>query len=382
MKADILIKGGRVIDDSNGLDGVMDVAVLGGKIVAIGPDLSDWESKNTFRAEGYLVIAGLIDSHIHLVSSAGCGSVMPNNAFLADGVTSAIDAGSRGILNYEELSRWAVRDQRANIKTMLGLSPTGVGLCFYYPENYDPKFFDLKVIKSCIASHPDEIVALKIRVSKSILGDLGVEPLKAAVKVADEVGLPLVLHTTDPVADVGEICDILRPGDVYSHAFAGAGHTLLNGQNMVKEEAWRAKEKGIIFDVANGMGHFAWSVAEPAMDQGFFPDTIGTDVLPHDLYEEPIVSMPYLMSKYLAAGMPLKDVLAAATWKVARCFGLEQEMGTLSIGAPADICIMELSDRKPLRFYDHTGAYREGKQCLIPKMTIRSGRVAYRQVDF
>lgn len=382
MKAQLLIKNGTVIDGSRGWNGVMDLAVADGKIAAAAPSLEGWEGVHTVDAKGFLVTAGLIDAHVHLVSSFGCGSVMPNGAFFADGVTSVIDAGSRGILNYEELSRWVVRDFRATVKTMLGLSPTGVGLCFYYPENCDPKYFDLPVIKDCVNRHKDEIVALKLRISRSILGNLGTEPLKAAVKVADEVGLPLVLHTTDPIADVDEICNILRPGDVYSHAFAGAGHTLLDEQGMVKECVWKAREKGIVFDVANGMGHFAWSVAGPAMEQGFFPDTISTDILPHDLYETPAVSLPYLMSKYLNAGMPLADVLGAATWRAARCFGLEKEMGTLAVGAPADISILELSGRRELRFPDRFGDFRTGKQSLIPQMTIKAGRVTYRQVDF
>jgi len=382
MHADYLIKNGLVIDSSQQLEEIMDIAVCSGRIARVGKNLSDVEDAEIIDASGCIVSAGLIDCHMHLFEGCGMGGTRADAVLLSSGATAGFDGGSAGIVNYALFSHEIVQPSWATIKAYLNVSAVGLATASFFPENVDPKFFDRKRIAACVAQYSSEIVALKIRISKNIVGGFGLEPLKTAVEIGQEVSLPVVVHTTDPAGTLEEIFEILRPGDIYCHAFHGSGHTLLNDDGSLKSCVWVAREKGILFDVANGVGHFAFSVAQAAIDCGFYPDTISTDLTKGSMFKKPVYSLPYTMSKYLNLRMPLQQVIDAVTYRPAKAFGLENEMGTLKEGVPADVTVLRRTQDKQVCFQDVSGGSLIGNELLIPQMTIKNGVIVYRQIDF
>jgi dihydroorotase len=380
MKADYLIRQGQVLDKTQELDGIADIAVADGRIAAVGTNL-DAEGAAEVDASGCLVTAGLIDGHMHLFEGCGLGGVRPDAILFPMGVTAAFDAGSAGVGNYKLFSKEIARPSWPVIKAFLNVSPLGLATASFFPENLDPRYFDVGRIKTCLKEYPKEIIALKVRITKHLVGEFGLEPLRAASEIAKEVGLPLVVHTTDPAGTVAEVLAVLCPGDVYCHAFHGVGHTILDEDGQVLPCVKEAKARGILFDVANGMAHFSFSVAQAAVEQGFYPDMISTDLTRGSLYKPPVYSLPYTMSKYLALGMPLAEVFAAATYKVARAFRLEKEMGNLRPGTAADLAVFRLKKQTAV-FSDAAGNKMSGDSLLVPQLTMKSGVVVYRQTGF
>jgi len=376
MKLDLLIKNGTVIDPAAGTCRKEDIGAFEGKIVRAPREA---ECANVVDAEGCYVTPGLIDSHVHVFEGCGVSSVNPDITFIPNGVTTGIDAGTAGVSTYKLFSRTTMRTAVSTIKAYIHPSPTGLAAIKYFQEPMDPRLFDHKAIAECVNAHRDEIVAIKMRISRNTVGAYGLDPLKAAVEIGEEVGLPVAVHTTDPAADVGEVLNVLRRGDVYSHCYHGRGYTLVNDDGRLKTCVREARGRGIIFDTADGLSHFAFRVARAAFEEGFFPDIISTDEIDRSLYKTPVYSMPYILSKYLALGMELPDIVKASTLTPARVYGLES--GTLNDGAAADIAVFRIKE-KNVNFLDSLGDVFPGSRLLIPQLTVKNGIIVYRQVDF
>lgn len=380
MKVDILIKNGLVVDPSDNTLEVMDVAIVNRKISQKGKINSNITAAIEVDATSCIVTPGLIDCHLHLFYGSGESGMQPDITFLPYGVTGGVDGGSAGISNYELFSKTIIHNSVTTVKAYLNPSPAGHAMIRYYPENVDPKYFDVERIADCVEQHKDEIVAIKMRISKNIVGNLGLKPLEAAVRIGERVGLPVVVHTTNPPTNVEEVLDILRPGDVFGHAFHGTGECIIGKDGRVKDCVLAARKRGVLFDVANGIGHFVISVAQQALAEDFLPDTISSDETTKSMYRQPVHSLPFIMSKYLCMGMTLQDVICATTWRPAQIFKFDG-MGTLSNGSNADIAVFKLID-KPMHFMDTNGDFIKGSKALIPQMTIKNGTILYRQVDF
>lgn len=381
MHANVLIKNGRIIDPSQNLDQVADLAIANGKIQGILKAGETLEDAEVIDASGCLVTAGWIDCHMHLFEGCGLGGFKPDAFLFPMGVTSAFDAGSPGPANYALFSRDIVGYAWANIKAFLNVSSVGLSPASFYPENLDPKYFPRKLIAETVEKYPDEIIALKVRISRPYVQELGLAPLRAAVEIGNEVNRPVVVHTTNPGGEVEEILDILRPGDVYSHAFHGQGNLIIDENGRILDCVKKAREKGVIFDIANGMAHFAFKVGKPAIAQGFYPDTLSTDINNAHLYQEPTFSLPYVMGKFLSMGMPLTEVIDSVTYRSAKVFNLEDQMGTLRPGVPADVTICKLKDQ-PVHYFDKGGDTLDGTQIFVPQVTLRKGKKVYQQMDF
>lgn len=380
MKVDILIKNGLVVNPSDNTMEVMDVAVVKRKIFQKGKNITDINADIEIDATGCIITPGLIDCHLHLFAGSGESGMQPDITFLPFGVTGGVDGGSAGISNYELFSSVIIHHSVTTVKAYLSPSPAGQATIKYYPENVDPKHFDVERIADCVERHRGEIVAIKMRISRNIVGEFGLKPLEAAVKIGERVGLPVVVHSTDPAGNVEQVLDILRPGDVFGHAFHGTGDCIIGKDGRVKPCVHAARKRGILFDVANGIAHFVISVAQQALAEGFLPDTISTDETTKSMYRQPVHSLPFIMSKYLCLGMSLQDVICATTWRPAQIYGFDG-MGTLCEGANADIAVFKLIE-KPMRFRDTRGDFLNGNKALIPQMTVKNGTILYRQVDF
>jgi len=377
MKVDLKIKGGRVVDPSQGLDEVGDVLVTAGKIVvpALGEAV---EATQEVDASGCLVTPGLIDFHNHIFSSGSDLCVPADAALLPSGVTAAVDAGSAGTANYE-LFLSTMLQQNIRFKSFLHVCPTGLGTTQFH-EELKPEAWDRNKMHELFEKHGNFLLGLKVRASKALLGNQGLSPVIKTIEMAQEIGCPICVHTTDGPGPVDNLLSILRPGDIFCHVFHGTGETILQ-DGKVKAAVKTARERGVIFDAANGANHFAFATAEAALAEGFSPDVISTDLSVKGLFRPPVYSLPYTLAKYLALGCELSDVIAAATSTPARLMGMAEKIGTLASGAYGDVAVFKLADQE-VTFIDTLKQMRQGNQMLLPQMTVLGGQIMFRQLSF
>lgn len=377
MQGDVCIKGGRIIDPARQYNEVGDVAVSKGIIVDGrhgGYDSFDVE----VNAKGCYVLPGLIDYHAHVFTPA-CDFAVPPSLLLASGVTTVIDAGSAGSTSYAAFKTFATT-QPIRIRAMLNVSPTGLSTLRYH-ENVAPEFWDEDKIQEIFNNKEWPPVALKIRISKQIVGRLGVSPLKAAVKLADKIGCRVVAHITDPPCEVREILRILREGDVFCHVFQGEQPTIIERGGALDEAVWEGRRRGVLFDASNGYSHFSFDVAKAALRNGFMPDLISTDLTKKTFLTTHAFGLPYLMSKYMSLGIDFNEIVKAVTLTPAGILGMDGKIGTLRLGAQADICIVKIKEAE-VKFKDAKGLEREYNKMIVPQMVIKAGEIVFRQYDF
>lgn len=373
---DILIRGGRVIDPFGGIDEIRDIAIKNGRIVPAEHQMAN----QTIDATGCLVTPGLIDGHAHVAEGVTGLGVSPESCYFPMGVTGVIDAGSTGIDNYRAF-RVKVISMPIHVKALLNVCPGGLVTKSYH-ENIDPENYRPEELIHTMRRYPDQLIGLKVRQSAEIAGDLGLKPMKAMIEIAEELGCPVTVHTTNPAGEPEEILKLLRPGDVYAHVFQGKGRTILNEEEKVLPILYEAQKRGVILDAANGANHFSFRVAKAAVSQGILPDVISTDLTVNTLFKgRRVFSLPFVMSKYLALGMNLFEVIRSTTQIPAKIMGMERELGSLGIGTAADISIFRCLDRE-VTFEDFNGDVMTGGQILKTEMTILDGEAVFRQIDF
>jgi dihydroorotase len=377
MNIDLLIRNGMVVDPARKFQEIGDIGIKNGKIVEIP---SDVKADRVIDADGCLVLPGLIDFHTHVFSPGTEFGVRADSALLPQGVTTAVDAGGAGFGNYDSFVRTAVAFNQVRVFGFVNVSVAGQ-VTLRYNENVDPKNFDVEALKTLFAKYPGQLLGLKLRVGKEIVGGLGLKPLEATVKLAEEIGCPIVVHVSDPPCSQDEIAALLRPGDVFCHVFHGKGQTIIGEDGKVTPGVKAARKRGVIFDAANGKSNFSFSVARAALADGFLPDILGTDLTTVILYLDTYYGLPMLMSKYLALGVDLIDIVRACTAKPAELLGMQRKLGTLAPGAFADIGIFRLTPRTT-RFVDVRGETCMGEALLIPQMTVLGGQILYKQIDF
>lgn len=373
---DILIKNGQVLDPLRGTCVGQDIAIQNGKIVKAQAEIGE-DAKIVLDAAGCLVSPGLIDFHIHMFREGSEHGIDGDVGLLPNGVTTAVDGGTCGVSSYRAFHNTTVAHSLLRVKSLVNASSTGL-MSTLYDENVDPRFFDYEKLEALFREYPDEIVGLKIRTSKQITGDLTSEPLAGAIAVAEKLGCPVVVHVTNPSIDCAEIAQMLRPGDVFCHAFQGRNNTIIGADGKVKPAVWEAQRRGVLFDACNGSWNFSFDVARPALEQGFLPDIISTDLSWSSFYKHPVISLPYIMSKYLNMGMPLEDIFSRTILRPAQYLGLEQELATLREGSEADVAIFRIAEQDAV-FYDCDQKELHGSRLIVPQATIKGGKMMYRQ---
>jgi dihydroorotase len=359
---ELVVKGGRVIDPSANLNAVRDVAIAGGRIAAIGENISA-DGAQTVDARGKLVVPGLVDIHTHTGRSKELAAIC-----LADGVTGWVDAGSAGADKIDEVVANA-KASPSRGRVLINLARTGVT-----PDGElnDMTRADVALAKAAIERHRDIVIGVKARLSFNVAGPADLDALKRAQEVAGK--LPVMIHIGQSVSSMSKIVALLKPGDVVTHMYAPEPNSILDGNGRVLPEMIEARKRGIWFDVGNGRnGHLWWDVAERAMKQGFLPDTMSTDWTPEGR-KGGVVDFPNCLSKLLLLGMPLDRVIACGTSTAARVFEPFRDRGTLKVGAPADVAILELREGN-FDFVDNYRNTRTGRQRLFPAGTILGGKL-------
>ena len=373
---DLRIENGRIFDPAFHRDEIGTIGVRDGKIVSASPETP---AKLTVDASGCYVFPGFVDWHTHMFSW-GSGFGINPDLFFASGVTTAVDMGSAGHANMAALMHeLSCRDMDTQV--YMNVSPvgqTGHGV----NEPLDDAVLRSPHWKEVLTQYGSRIAGLKLRISKPIVGELGLRPLDIAEELAKEYGLPLCVHTTNPPESQAQVLARLRKGDIFSHVYHQVGYTILDEQGHVLPQAWEAKERGVLFDVGHGRVNFSFAVAEQAIRQGFYPDIISTDATPATYGKKTAYKdMACLISRFLSLGMSLEQVIRCVTVNPAAKLGRTGEIGTLAVGSRADIAICRLKEAQ-ISFVDSLGEIWDGDRILVPCMTIAKGRIVACQSDF
>lgn len=360
---DLIIKGGRVIDPSLRLDGIRDVAISAGRIAAVEPGITG-DAADMMDARGKLVVPGLIDIHTHTARSAeGPGLV------LQDGVTGWIDAGTQGadhIADTIAVARSSPEQGRVLINIgRAGILPEG--------DTMDLKRADVAAAREAISKNRDFIAGVKARLSRDVAGQNDYEVLRRAQEVASGFGLPVMIHMGQTISPFPKLVDLLKRGDIVTHMFAPPPNSIIDDSGHILPAVLAARRRGVWFDVGNGqMGHMRWDTVAAIMKTGFWPDTFSTD-WNANAHQTGVIDLPNCMSKFFGYGMTVEQAIARATFNPSRVFPLFNDRGTLNVGAPADVAILELR-KGDFEFLDNYKGTIKGTQRLFPAGTVLGGK--------
>src|SRR5262245_32473865 len=373
LKYELVIANGDVLDPSQKLHGKRDIGIRFGQIAAIAPSIAADRSVQRIDVAGRLVTPGLIDLHTHLCPHLGLG--LPADELVPiTCTTTAVSAGDAGWHTWGVFRHLALASSRTRLFSFVHISSIGLAGGLGPGEMLNIDYANVDGCAKVVAENPDAVLGVKVRITDSVVGQNGLEPLRRAIRAAEMAGrgARVMCHIGSAPGNLADLLDLLRPGDVLTHAYSGAGNnTVQNGQLLAAAKA--AKQRGVIIDVGHGGGSFDFTVCEPAMQQGMPPDTISSDIHSVSINTPGYPTLPWVMSKFLALGMPLEEVVARATVEPAKIIGRVPGLGTLQVGAPADLAIMDVVDG-PVELVDTRNNKRPGQRKLMPSLAIRGGR--------
>lgn len=372
---DLLLKNGHLIDPKNKISAKRDIAIKNGKIAEVSPNIAANTAAKVVDVNGLYVTPGLIDLHVHVYASAVkpsqyCGelSVFPDDHTFRNGVTTVVDAGTSGWKSFEEFKSRVIDKSKTRVLAMLNI--IGAGMCGTVEQETDQ--MDSAKLAEMAKKYPEIIVGVK---TAHYAGPewIAVDRAVAAAKMAN---VPVMVdfgsfRLERPFEQL--VLDKLRPGDIYTHMYLNSV-PMLDKDNKVRDFMWNARKRGIIFDVGHGGGSFVWWQAAPAMKQGFPPDSISTDLHANSM-NAGMKGQLNVMSKFLALGMSLDDVILRSTWNPAKEIKREQ-LGNLTVGAVADIAVLRVN-KGDFGFVDISGGRMKGKELLTAEVTLKDGKVYY-----
>ena len=374
MQCDILIRGGEVVDPSQDLRGVRDVAIADGRILAVEESLDPAEATHTVDPRGLLVVPGLIDLHVHVYPHHMPLGLEADPLCPAGGVTTMLDAGSAGSRNFAGFRRDVIDRIDTQVFGLVNLASTGL-IAADLGELVDRRHADPAGVLRTIDENPGVAVGVKIRAGKHIIGEgeQGWENFREAVLAARESGTWLMVHIGESLMTIPEMLEHLEPGDCITHCFKGGSTRILDDDDSVFSAVRDASEAGVIFDVGHGYGSFNWETCQASLDGGLEPTTISTDLHEKNLHG-PVYDMPTTMSKFLHLGVPLERVVAMSTTRPAAVLGQADQLGTLRVGTVADVAVLE----RHVGRFKLTDSYRQdrvGEELLVASTTVRRGEL-------
>lgn len=381
QQLDLLLKGGHVIDPKNNIDSKMDVAIAEGKIAQVAPDIPATNAKKVVDVTGLIVTPGLVDMHVHVFPGNDLGayianaqtSVAPDGFTFRAGVTTVVDAGSSGWKNFRQLKAQTI--DRAQTRVLALLNIVGTGMVGRFEEQ------DVTDMNPVMTAHmvkqlfPDIIVGIK---AAHYWGDF--TQVDRAVEAGKLAGVPVMVDFGEhdpPLSIEALFMKHLRPGDIFTHTYSYGPtkrETVVDENGKVKPFIADARKRGIVFDVGHGGGAFSWRQAVPAIQQGFSPDVISTDLHTQSM-NGGMKDLANVLSKFLNMGMSVQDAIARATWAPAKVIN-RKELGHLTVGAEADIAVFNLR-KGDFGFLDVRGTKLKGTQKLEAELTIRAGKIVW-----
>jgi dihydroorotase len=374
MTYDLILRGGRVIDPSQRLDAVSDVAFAGGKVAKVAPKLQGSAGTDVRDVSGSIVTPGLIDLHTHVYWGGTSLGIDAEEFCRTSGVTTSVDTGSAGPGNFAGFRKHVIEPSQVRILAYLHVSHAGIfGFSnrVMVGESADLRLMNPIDAVEVANANRDVIVGIKVRVGLHASGTSGAVPLRIALEVADAVGMPLMAHIDHPPPSYEEVIEMLRPGDILTHAFRPFPNSPATHQGTVKKEVLDARKRGVRFDIGHGKGSFAFKTARAMLANGFLPDTISSDV--HQLcINGPAFDQVTTMSKFLCMGMELPDVIAASTVNSAMALK-RPELGSLKLGSVGDATVLSVKEGR-FDYVDVVGEHLEGDRKIASEGVVVGGR--------
>ena len=369
---DLVISGGEVIDPSQGLRARRDVGIRHGRIAAIEAAIPGESAARTLDASGALVTPGLVDLHTHVFPYGSAIGIPADELAPLTCTTTAVSAGDAGANTIAALKRLIATQSRTRIYAFVHIANFGLA-GFPVGEMLNIDHAMVEACADAVATNPNFCLGVKVRVSKRVVGDNGLEPLRRAIAAAERAGpwAKVMCHIGDAPGKLGDLLDLLRPGDVLTHSYSGLGNNIVQ-DGKVLAAVWAARERGVTIDVGHGGGSFDYTIAEPALAEGLFPDTISSDIHVYSGNSPGRPYLPWMMSKFLNMRMGLEPVIAAATINPARVIDRDPGLGTLAIGASADVAVMRLVEGS-ITLEDTRENRRDGTLHLEAVATVRAG---------
>ncbi|EPY1567507.1 amidohydrolase/deacetylase family metallohydrolase [Raoultella planticola] len=360
---DLLLRGARLVDDT-----LTDIAIQDGKIAALG-EISASARKTVALDGRYYVSAGWIDSHVHCYPKSPIYHDQPDSIGIATGVTTVIDAGSTGaddIDDFYQLTRAAATD----VYALLNISRVGL---IAQNELANMANIDADAVKQAVTRHPDFIVGLKARMSSSVVGENGIMPLERAKAIQQENGdLPLMVHIGNNPPNLDEIAERLSAGDIITHCYNGKPNRILTPEGELRASITRALQRGVRLDVGHGTASFSFEVARRAIALGILPHSISSDIYCRNRIDGPVRSLALVMSKFLAIGMTLPQVIDCVTVNAALGLRLKSK-GQLTVGYDADLTLFTVQ-HAPTLLVDAEKESLQADNILVPLAAIRAGK--------
>jgi len=371
--ADLILRGGRVVDPASGRDEVADIAFADGKVAAVGADVVR-QGAEIIDVSGLIVAAGLIDLHTHVYWGGTSLGVDAADLAKKSATTTFVDAGSSGPGNFHGFRRHVIEPSPLRILPFLNVSFPGIfafSPTVMVGEAADLRLVDPRDCVRVINANRDLIVGVKVRVGRNAGGGSGIAPLDIALEVAEEVGLPVMAHLDNPPPSRLEVLSRLRRGDILTHCFRPFPNAPVQPDGRVREEVQEARGRGVVFDIGHGSGSFGFRTAEHMLEAGFLPDAISSDV--HTLsINGPAYHQLVTMGKFLALGLDLPAVIRAATAAPASALG-RTDLGRLSVGAMGDASVLELVEGA-IEYRDVLGEMRRARHQLVARGLVIGGK--------
>lgn len=379
-KYDLVIRGGEVLDPSQSLRARRDIGIRWGIIETVQETIAAERALKSIDASGKLVMPGLIDLHCHVYPYGSAIGIPADELVQFQATTTVVSAGDAGVNNLAALRRFIVAQTRARMYAFVHIANNGLS-AFPAAELYNIDVAQTEACAMALAENADFLLGVKVRMSENVIYKHGLEPLKRGIQACEMCGWPakMMVHIggVETKELMSQILDLLRPGDVLTHAYSGAPNMSNVFTNIVQEgrllpAALAAKQRGVMFDVGHGGGSFDFTVAEVAIPGGCTPDTISSDIHVFSGNSPGIPFLPNVMSKFMTLGFSLEQVVAMATTAPAKIIDRAPKIGTLQVGAPGDVAIMELVEG-PVSFVDTRNNKRDGKAYLKPVQTVING---------
>lgn len=381
QEVELLLKGGHVIDIANNVDGKMDVAISGGKIIKVAPSIPSNGARKVIDVSGYFVTPGFIDMHVHVFIGNDLGayianaqtSVQPDAFTFRAGVTTVVDAGSSGWKNFRQFKEQTIDRSQTRVLALLNI--VGNGMVGRLEEQDVADMNPVMTANMITEMFPNILVGIK---TAHYWGDF--TQVDKAVEAGKLAKVPVMVDFGEhepPNSIEALFMQHLRPGDIFTHTYSygpAERETVVDENGKVKPFIFEAKKRGIVFDVGHGGGAFSWRQAVPSIQQGFYPDVISTDLHTQSM-NGGMKDLSNVMSKFLGMGMSLPDVVDRVTARPAKVIS-RPELGNLSAGSDADVTIFAIR-KGNFGFLDVRGNKLTGDKKVEVEMTLRSGKVVW-----